>query len=222
MLLLSLINCVSLNNDTGKRSFTEKQNSQDEVNTDQEDLFEGESDSDTEDEESNNSERPNDSDVPDNTEESSPNNGESSGSSYNAITSSYSVPSNSTSGTTTISSIPIPSGVISDVKVLLSVEHTCTKDLSAMLTSPNGTTVSLFDLSGMVVCSSNIDTTTFDDEGTLLLDQGNSPFSGTYKPIDSLSNFDGENPAGVWNLTIVDDTVGDSGKLTDWVFEFTF
>ena len=74
----------------------------------------------------------------------------------------------------------------------------------------------------MIVCSSNIEEATFDDESTLFLEQGNSPISSSYKPIEPLSNFDGENADGVWNLTIIDSTVGDSGKLIEWSFEFMF
>ena len=222
MLLLTIINCVSLENDTGKGSFTDNQNGQECINTDQDNSDDEQIDSTEDSDETNNSETNDDSDTSNNTEESPSNNTESSGSLYDAITTSYSVPSNSTSGTTTIPSVPIPSGIISDVKVLISIEHTCTKDLSAILTSPNGTNVLLFDLSGMVVCSSNIEAATFDDESSLFLDQGSSPFSSSYKPIESLSNFDGENAAGVWNLTIIDSTVGDSGKLIEWTFEFLF
>ena len=219
MLLLTIINCVSLSDDTGQISFTDKQNGQDDINTDHENSEE-QIDSNEEDEENYSSE--DDSDTSNNTEESPSNNTESSGSLYDAITTSYSIPSTGTSGTTTISSVPMPSGIISDVNVVISIEHTCTKDLSAMLTSPNGTTVTLFALSRMVVCSSNIEAATFDDESSLFLDQGSSPFSSSYKPIESLSNFDGENAAGVWNLTIIDHTVGDSGKLSEWAFEFVF
>ena len=224
MLLFTIINCVSLDNDTGKGSISDKKNCQETINTDQDNPNEEQVDSDDEegtDEDSNNSETQDDSDSSNNTEEPS-NNTESSSSVYDAITTSYSVPSNSSSGTTTISSVPMPSGIISDVKVLISIEHTCTKDLSAILTSPNGTNVALFDLSGMIVCSSNIEAATFDDESSLFLEQGNSPFSSSYKPIEALSNFDGENAAGVWNLTIIDSTVGDSGKLIEWTFEFMF
>lgn len=224
MLLLTIINCVSLSVDTGQSRFTDKQNDQENINIGHETSSEEQIDSYEEENEdgTNDSETRDDSDTLNDGEESPSDNTEISGYSYDAITTSYSVPSNSTSGTTTISSVSMPSGTISDVRVLISVEHTCTKDLSAILTSPNGTTVALFDLSGMVVCSSNIEAATFDDESSLFLEQGNSPFSSSYKPIDPLSNFDGENAAGVWNLTIIDSTVGDSGKLIEWTFEFMF
>ena len=224
MLLLTIINCVSVSNDTGKGSFSDKNNYHETTNTDQDNPNEEQIDSEDQEgtgEESSNSETQDDSDNSNNTEEPSDNT-ESSSSVYDAISTSYSVPSNSSSGTTTISSVPMPSGIISDVKVLISIEHTCTKDLSAILTSPNGTNVALFDLSGMIVCSSNIEAATFDDESSLFLEQGNSPFSSSYKPIEALSNFDGENAAGVWSLTIIDSTVGDSGKLIEWTFEFMF
>ena len=228
MLLLTIISCVSVDNDTGKESFTDSQNNQENIDTEQ--------DTQSEDEDSNtndsNSDRNSDEEEPNNTETREENPEEeddavpgtpgSTGSIYDAITTSYSIPSSGSSGTTNITSVSMPSGIISDVNVLISIEHTCIKDLSARLMSPNGTDVALFDLSGMVVCSSDIESANFDDESTLSLGQGSGPFSGSFLPIGSLSDFDGENASGEWNLTIIDNTPGDSGKLTKWSFEFVF
>ena len=35
-------------------------------------------------------------------------------------------------------------------------------------------------------------------------------------------DFDGEDAAGEWTLTIIDDAIGDSGVLKTWTMEFTF
>ena len=230
MLLLTIISCVSVDNDTGKESFTDSQNNQENIDMEQETQSEDEnsntndsnsdSNSNEEEEETNNTETGEEN--PEEEDDSVPSNTGNTGSIYDAITTFYSIPSSGSSGTTNITSVSMPSGIISDVNVLISIEHTCIKDLSARLMSPNGTDVALFDLSGMVVCSSDIESANFDDESTLSLGQGSGPFSGSFLPIGSLSDFDGENASGEWNLTIIDNTPGDSGKLTKWSFEFVF
>lgn len=42
------------------------------------------------------------------------------------------------------------------------------------------------------------------------------------QPTGSLSLFDGEDAAGVWTLTIEDDTIGDNGTLRSWSLEISF
>ena len=116
---------------------------------------------------------------------------------------------------------PAPIGTITDVNITITLEHPCTKDLSATLVSPNGTTVSLFDLSPYPVCSSNMIDAHFDDEATVTVAKGYNPFTGSYQPDGLLSSFDGEDAAGIWTLEFYDDTIGDSGKLKSWALELT-
>ena len=132
------------------------------------------------------------------------------------------IPNNGTSGTVSISSIAMPQGIISDVNLTLYLEHSCSKDLTANLRSPTGTVVALFDLTGMPLCSSDLQDTIFDDEAGIGILSGTTPFTGPHRPIGDLSDFDGEDAAGEWVLTIIDDTIGDSGVLKAWTMEFTF
>ena len=74
----------------------------------------------------------------------------------------------------------------------------------------------VFDLGSYPVCSSNMTGTTLDDEAGTPITSGFAPWSGSFLPTQPLSVFDGEDAAGVWTLTIEDDTLGDSGSLVSW------
>jgi len=108
-----------------------------------------------------------------------------------------------------------------DINLHIDLEHTCTKDLLAILESPSGTVVAMLDLRPMVVCSSDLEGTILDDEALAPILDGSTPFTGRHQPLGSLSDFDGEDAAGVWRLSIEDGTPGDDGRLTDWKLEIT-
>ena len=129
------------------------------------------------------------------------------------------VPPTGSSGTTTSSSDTAPWGTIVDVDVTLDITHTWAADLDITLISPNGTTVELTSDNGGG--SDNYTGTTFDDDAALPITSGSAPFTGSYQPEESLSNFDGENAAGVWFLEIVDDAGGDLGTLNSWSITLT-
>ena len=129
------------------------------------------------------------------------------------------LPPSGTSGTLT-TSLTASAGTIEDLNVAIDIDHSCSKDLSAILLSPSGTSVVLFDLSSLPVCSSDIEDTYLDDEASITIASGSTPFTGSHQPTGSLSRFDGEDADGVWTLTITDDTAGDKGKLYSWSLEF--
>ena len=130
-----------------------------------------------------------------------------------------SLPPSGTSGTLT-TSLTASAGTIEDLNVAIDIDHSCSKDLSAILLSPSGTSVVLFDLSSLPVCSSDIEDTYLDDEASITIASGSTPFTGSHQPTGSLSRFDGEDADGVWTITITDDTAGDKGKLYGWSLEF--
>ncbi|MEC7984546.1 MAG: proprotein convertase P-domain-containing protein, partial [Myxococcota bacterium] len=103
----------------------------------------------------------------------------------------------------------------------IDLDHTCHKDLSATLTSPSGTSILLFDFGTWPVCSSDLEGIILDDDATLELTQGSSPFTGLHRPIDDLSTFNGEDAYGEWVLQIEDDTIGDSGTIYEFSLELT-
>ena len=127
-----------------------------------------------------------------------------------------SIPESGTSGSLASSSNEAPSGNIVDINVTLDLDHTCTKDLSASLVSPSGTTVVLFDLGNYPVCSSDMENTVLDDQAAQPISSGSNPFHGAYQPLGALSDFNGEDAAGIWTLNFYDSTDGDSGTLRTW------
>ncbi|PWL27750.1 MAG: hypothetical protein DCO96_10625 [Fluviicola sp. XM-24bin1] len=127
----------------------------------------------------------------------------------------------SASGTPTVTStITVPAtGTISDLNVVQLVgNHTYISDLTFTLTSPIGTNVILMDQ----VCTTQDDfDIAFDDASAQAY--GSIPCppvgGGIYQPNQVLSAFNGENPNGVWTLTIADAFNLDGGALTGWAIE---
>jgi subtilisin-like proprotein convertase family protein len=67
----------------------------------------------------------------------------------------------------------------------------------------------------------NFHGTTLDDEASTPITSANAPFSGTFRPEGSLSDFDGEDPVGVWTLEIKDAAAADDGILNSWSLKIT-
>ena len=107
-------------------------------------------------------------------------------------------------------------GIIGDINARTSIAHTFDSDLTAVLISPSGTSVTLFDIIGGN--GENFQDTVLDDSAPTYIRYGDAPFIGSYKPHDdfhgdSLSDFNGQNPNGQWRLDITDHISGDSGIL---------
>ena len=104
-------------------------------------------------------------------------------------------------------------------------------DMIFRLTSPGGTTVTLYDRPGVPAstfgCSSNnLFALTLDDEaGSALEGQcpggtDAGPLTGTFTPNNPLSAFDGQNPNGNWTLTAIDAAGGDVGTVRNFSLIF--
>ncbi|MDK2771150.1 MAG: M12 family metallo-peptidase [Flavobacterium sp.] len=122
-----------------------------------------------------------------------------------------------TANVTINSTLNIPTGgTISDVNITMNVTHTWINDLTATLISPSGTQVKLIQQQCSPSASINDIVATFDDSGSNII-CGNSPgISGTVKPLELLSSFNGENSTGNWILRILDSYNGDGGSLNSW------
>lgn len=111
------------------------------------------------------------------------------------------------------------SGIISDVNVLdMDISHTFINDVILELTSPEGTTVTLFNQG----CFADVDMfMSFDDSGLSNGSYPCPPVDGlAYQPDQALSAFNGENMQGVWTLTVTDNfTQFDFGTLNGWSLE---
>lgn len=95
------------------------------------------------------------------------------------------------------------------------LDHTWVSDLVLRLISPSGTTVRLINRTDG--SANNFCNTVLDDEASGISIQSvsgtNAPFSGTFKPAESLGLFDGENPNGTWTLNVSDNEAFDVGNV---------
>ena len=122
----------------------------------------------------------------------------------------------SASGTPTITStIVVPTGgTINDVNVVdLNGTHTWISDLVISLTSPGGTTVILMNN----VCNNQDNfNLNYDDAAASATVPCPPVGGGTYIPNQLLSAFNGEDAAGTWTLTVLDEFNQDGGSLNGW------
>jgi subtilisin-like proprotein convertase family protein len=103
---------------------------------------------------------------------------------------------------------------VTDIDVALDITHTYDADLTATLISPAGTRVKLF--TGVGGSNDNFTGTAFDDAAATAIGAGTAPFSGSFKPLELLSAFNGQNANGFWTLEIVDASPADDGTLNSW------
>jgi subtilisin-like proprotein convertase family protein len=104
---------------------------------------------------------------------------------------------------------------ISDLDVKISITHSSAFDLRLFLVNPAGISVVLneyLDLNDFFY-SPNYTQTIFDDEALVSVEDGEAPFTGRYRPRESLNIFDGEDTFGAWRLLIYDQCLNDSGYL---------
>jgi subtilisin-like proprotein convertase family protein len=103
---------------------------------------------------------------------------------------------------------------IVDVDITLDIVHTFDGDLDVYLISPSGTQVELF--TGVGREFNDFQGTTLDDEAETLIVDASAPFNGRFRAEGLLSDFDGEDPNGLWKLIIRDTTEADEGALISW------
>ncbi|MEH6536259.1 MAG: T9SS type A sorting domain-containing protein [Psychroserpens sp.] len=105
--------------------------------------------------------------------------------------------------------------ILTDLNVIIAIDHTFLADLDITLTSPTGTVIGImFDQCGG---SDNMNIQ-FDDEGIAIV--CGSPTAGIFNTVGvgsgALSGFDTEVFDGDWTLNVVDDAGGDNGTLIQW------
>lgn len=123
--------------------------------------------------------------------------------------------------TSVTSTLTIPTGgTINDLNVVnLAGTHTWINDLAVTITSPNGTTVTLWE----DICDDEDDfNVNFDDEAAAGALPCPPVGGGIYQPQDLLSAFDGENMSGTWTLTVSDVFNEDGGALASWGLEICY
>jgi serine protease len=116
---------------------------------------------------------------------------------------------------TTVSTITITDNIrISDLNARVNLTHTYDSDLTITLTSPTGTTITLFNRRGG--SGNNLNNTLFDDEAGTAIANGAAPFSGSFRPEVALTAFDGQSTVGTWTLRVTDGFRLDTGTLWNW------
>lgn len=114
----------------------------------------------------------------------------------------------------------IPTSQLTDLDVKLTIEHDAVQDLDVFLISPNGRRIQLFsDIGG------NLDDflgTTLDSEAPTSIAAGTAPYSGRYRPLESLVPLYSEDPNGIWWLEITDDTSFNKGVIHSFSLEIKY
>lgn len=115
-----------------------------------------------------------------------------------------------------ISSITLAStNLVTDVNVTVDISHTWVNDMTISLVSPTGTEIQL--VSRPCTNASLLDIiATFDDSGSTVVCGTNPAISGTVKPVQQLSGFNGEPINGVWKLKVQDPYNEDGGAINSW------
>jgi subtilisin-like proprotein convertase family protein len=121
---------------------------------------------------------------------------------------------------TTSSTINVTNDIpIADVNVTVNISHPFMGDVVVELVSPSGTKVVL--VSNKCDGGRNM-AATFDDSGaaTFTCAAISPAISGTIKPTQPLSAFNGEGSRGAWKLNVTDIAPTDDGVLTSWSIEY--
>ena len=108
-------------------------------------------------------------------------------------------------------------GTVLDVNVIdIAGTHSWVSDLEFRLISPSNTVVTLIS----TACDDSDDFNMSFDDGADS-DAIICPLTGrqTFKPLDPLSSFNGEEVSGTWTLEVVDDIELDGGSLDAWSLE---
>ncbi len=127
----------------------------------------------------------------------------------------------SDNGVTTSNIAVASSFTISDLNVLVNIDHTRDGELLVELVHDDGvtqTTVTLIDQRGGD--GDNFRNTILDDQALVNIGQGSAPFPGSYLPEQPLSAFNGQDAQGTWTLRITDLASGQVGTLRNWQLRF--
>jgi subtilisin-like proprotein convertase family protein len=106
-----------------------------------------------------------------------------------------------------------------DLDVAIDITHPFVSDLSAVLIAPGGGRFRLF--AGVGGAGDNFTGTIFDSEASAPITAGTPPFTGRFRPRDSLAPLYGRDARGTWTLEVSDNALIDQGSLTNFSLQFT-
>ena len=112
-----------------------------------------------------------------------------------------------------------PSALVEDLTVDLDISHTWVSDLAVTLTSPSGTSATLF--AGACGLSDDI-LATFTDAGAPLACGGTPVIAGDVQPSSPFAAFAGEAASGTWVLTIADNFGADPTNINALGLNITY
>jgi len=130
-----------------------------------------------------------------------------------------SIPDNSPAGAEQVIVVTDDAEIV-DVDVEVHVTHTFDGDIELSLIGPDGTEVILSNRNGG--SGNNYNGTIFDDEAATAIGQGSAPFSGSFRPDEPLSVFDGMVATGEWRLRVEDHAGIDTGTIDSWSIRLTY
>lgn len=110
---------------------------------------------------------------------------------------------------------------VRDVDVTVNIKHSFVSDLTVSLVGPQGQEVRLFG--GIGADADDITFAKFDSDASRSITSAtaaDAPFTGTWRPQESLDVFDGASAEGTWQLVIRDTKGNDVGSLLDWSLDF--
>ena len=122
--------------------------------------------------------------------------------------------SNNLSGVTNVDLNIIDMAIIEDLNVHVSIDHSYIGDISIKLLTPDNKLIKLSQNLGDKL--KDYTNTVFDQEAEDPIVFAIPPFTGSYRPFESLSSLRGKNLNGRWRLIIEDNFEGVSGFLKEF------
>ena len=113
---------------------------------------------------------------------------------------------------------------ISDIEVLVNIDHTWVSDLSLFLVSPDGTIYSLAENIGIGTESGsgdNFTNTIFNQSASTSINSASPPFTGKFRPNQPIDALIGKTAFGNWTLNIEDNGPQDTGELINFQINMT-
>ena len=105
---------------------------------------------------------------------------------------------------------------VASLTVQVNVTFPNLANLSAVLSGPDGTQVTLFNAGDLF--GTNLVNTTFSDSATTSLSSGRAPYTGTFLTNDStgLKKLIGKTVDGNWTLKVTNTATGQTGTINSW------
>ena len=104
-------------------------------------------------------------------------------------------------------------------EVCINISHNRISDVVVALISPSNDYIYLTYYNGGN--GDDYTNTCFNMDATSSITNGTAPFTGTFVPQGDLSDFDGQNANGTWQLAVLDNFFYFSGTLDSWSLDFT-